>query len=178
MHVLYTHALCVQHDNPKIQVVLNDGTTVYEHHSDGQRQEKASCLKEFRNRPYPVKLRITYLRGKLEVRDQWFIQKYSGISPLSLWTPSGNFLIKRGVLVSEIVCTSLHVRTCSWDNGDSDLILFQNSLMERFHMYMHIGLFTASVKSVAKCYYKDGSEMIVLPLLINVTATGSVWMHH
>ena len=102
----HTHPLCVQHDNPKIQVVLNDGTTVYEHHSDGQRQEKASCLKEFRNRPYPVKLRITYLRGKLEVKDQWFIQKYSGISPLSLW---GNFQIRRGVFVSEIV---LYLSTC------------------------------------------------------------------
>jgi hypothetical protein len=51
-------------------VVLNDGNTVYEHHSDGQRQEKASCLKDFRNRPYPVKLRITYVRGILEVRDE------------------------------------------------------------------------------------------------------------
>ena len=58
----------MQHDNPKIQVVLNDGTQVYEHHSDGQKQEKANCLREFRNRPYPVKLRITYLRGVLEVR--------------------------------------------------------------------------------------------------------------
>ena len=104
-----TNALYVQHDNPKIQVVLNDGTTVYEHHSDGQRQEKASCLKEFRNRPYPVKLRITYLRGKLEVRDQWFTQKYGGIAPLSLWTPLGNFLIRRGVLVSEII---LYFSTC------------------------------------------------------------------
>ena len=65
----------MQHDNPKIQVVLNDGTQVYEHHSDGQRQEKANCLKEFRNRPYPVKLRIIYLRRVLEVRD-WFIQEY------------------------------------------------------------------------------------------------------
>ena len=65
---MYSYSYKLQHDNPKIQLVLNDGTQVYEHHSDGLRQEKANCLKEFRNKPYPVKLRIIYLRGVLEVR--------------------------------------------------------------------------------------------------------------
>lgn len=88
------------HDNPKIQVVLNDGSQVYEHHSDGQRQEKASCLKEFRNRPYPVKLRIIYLRGVLEVwvhegvsistDDYELCAKLEKIPELS-WIPSSGF---------------------------------------------------------------------------------------
>lgn len=48
-------------------MVLNDGTKQYQHHSDGLNQESGGCLKDFRNRPYPVKLRIIYLRGTLEV---------------------------------------------------------------------------------------------------------------
>ena len=64
--LFHTHE-CTQHDNPKIQVVLNDGVRLYEHHSDGIRQESGSCLKEFRNRPYPFKMKISYLRGVLEV---------------------------------------------------------------------------------------------------------------
>lgn len=62
------------HDNPKIQLVLNDGTAMYEHGSDGLRQEGGSCLRDFRNRPNPVKLRIIYLRGALEI---WF---HDGVS--------------------------------------------------------------------------------------------------
>ena len=71
----FSYNLHTQHDNPKIQIVLNDGSRVYEHHSDGQKQENANCLREFRNRPYPVKVRITYLRGVLEVRDCHYLPK-------------------------------------------------------------------------------------------------------
>ena len=35
----FSYNLHTQHDNPKIQIVLNDGSRVYEHHSDGQKQE-------------------------------------------------------------------------------------------------------------------------------------------
>lgn len=34
---------------------------------DGATQETGSCVKDFRNKPNPVKLRIIYLRGILEV---------------------------------------------------------------------------------------------------------------
>ena len=34
---------------------------------DGATQEAGSCVKDFRNKPNPVKLRIIYLRGVLEV---------------------------------------------------------------------------------------------------------------
>ena len=34
---------------------------------DGLMQEVGSCMKDFRNKPNPVKLRIMYLRGALEV---------------------------------------------------------------------------------------------------------------
>ena len=57
----------LQNDNPKIQLVLNDGTVPYQHLTDGISQESGSCLKDFRNKPYPVKIRLVYLRGSLEV---------------------------------------------------------------------------------------------------------------
>ena len=47
--------------------MLNDGTKTYEHYGDGKSQESASCLKDFRNKPYPVKIRMSYIRGILEV---------------------------------------------------------------------------------------------------------------
>ncbi|XP_064388414.1 protein ERGIC-53-like [Halichondria panicea] len=56
-----------QHDNPRIQVVLNDGTRQYQHHTDGKNTESGGCVKDFRNRPYPVKMKVVYLRGTLEV---------------------------------------------------------------------------------------------------------------
>ncbi len=59
----------LQHDNPRIQVVLNDGTRQYQHHTDGKNTESGGCVKDFRNRPYPVKMRVVYLRGVLEVCD-------------------------------------------------------------------------------------------------------------
>ena len=36
--------------------------------SDGVGQDQLSCLKEFRNRPHPVRLRIIRIKGTLEVR--------------------------------------------------------------------------------------------------------------
>lgn len=57
----------LQSDNPKIQLVLNDGSLTYDHRSDGTPQQVGSCLKDFRNRPNPVKIRITFIRNVLEV---------------------------------------------------------------------------------------------------------------
>ena len=51
-------------DQPTISFFLHTCTHLY---SDGLKQENASCLKDFRNRPHPVKLRMIYLRGTLEV---------------------------------------------------------------------------------------------------------------
>lgn len=55
------------HDNPKIMAVTNDGLQRFDHSSDGTGQEIGSCMKDFRNKPNPVKMRIIYLRGTFEV---------------------------------------------------------------------------------------------------------------
>ena len=47
--------------------MLNDGTKSYQHYGDGRTQETASCLKDFRNKPYPVKVRMSFVRNILEV---------------------------------------------------------------------------------------------------------------
>ena len=61
-------------------------------------------------------------------------------------------------LFQRLFCTSLHVCTCSWDNRDSVLILFQRSLIERLHCtcIIRLGLLAVSVKSVAKSSIRMG----------------------
>lgn len=49
-----------QMDNPAILVVTNDGTKQYQHESDGIEQHSGSCKFDFRNKPYPVKVRARY----------------------------------------------------------------------------------------------------------------------
>lgn len=54
-------------DNPKIQVVLNEGNFAYEHHTDGKEHEKGSCVRDFRNQPYSVRLKIIKMDNLLQV---------------------------------------------------------------------------------------------------------------
>ncbi|XP_039252786.2 protein ERGIC-53-like [Styela clava] len=56
-----------QNDNPVIMIVTNDGRTEYHHASDGVNQNSGSCFQDFRNRPYPVKLKIKYSNGLITV---------------------------------------------------------------------------------------------------------------
>ncbi|NWQ71508.1 LMAN1 protein, partial [Neopipo cinnamomea] len=41
-------------NNPAVIVVGNDGKLLYDHQNDGSAQALASCLRDFRNKPYPV----------------------------------------------------------------------------------------------------------------------------
>ena len=54
-------------DNPKIQLVANDGTHHYNHHLDGKSDELASCLKDYRNQPYVVRLKIIKVESTMQV---------------------------------------------------------------------------------------------------------------
>ena len=54
-------------DNPKIQLVLNDGTRRYNHQLDGKPDELASCVKDYRNQPYAVRLKIVKVDSILQV---------------------------------------------------------------------------------------------------------------
>uniref|UniRef100_A0A667XLJ4 Lectin, mannose-binding, 1 n=1 Tax=Myripristis murdjan TaxID=586833 RepID=A0A667XLJ4_9TELE len=54
-------------NNPAIIVVGNNGNLVYDHQNDGTTQALGTCLRDFRNKPYPVRAKITYYKKTLTV---------------------------------------------------------------------------------------------------------------
>uniref|UniRef100_A0A803YN51 L-type lectin-like domain-containing protein n=1 Tax=Meleagris gallopavo TaxID=9103 RepID=A0A803YN51_MELGA len=54
-------------NNPGVVVVSNDGKLLYDHQNDGSTQALASCQRDFRNKPYPVRAKITYYQKTLTV---------------------------------------------------------------------------------------------------------------
>nr|KAI8752121.1 protein ERGIC-53-like [Biomphalaria glabrata] len=63
-----------QHNNPYIMAVVNDGTIAYDHQNlertmgDGSQQNLGGCLRDFRNKPFPVRVKIEYYNQILTVR--------------------------------------------------------------------------------------------------------------
>ncbi|XP_006824512.1 protein ERGIC-53-like [Saccoglossus kowalevskii] len=58
-----------QRNNPFILTMLNDGSKNYDHNSDGQTQQLGGCLRDFRNKPYPVRAKVEYYKNTLTL---WF----------------------------------------------------------------------------------------------------------
>jgi len=56
-----------KHNNPYIMAMNNDGTKAYDHQKDGTTQQLAGCLRDFRNKPFPVKAKIQYYMNTLTV---------------------------------------------------------------------------------------------------------------
>jgi len=56
-----------KHNNPYISAMVNDGSKNYDHPNDGSTQQLAGCLRDFRNKPFPVKARIEYFHNVLTV---------------------------------------------------------------------------------------------------------------
>ncbi|TNN85292.1 Protein ERGIC-53 [Liparis tanakae] len=54
-------------NNPSIVVVGNNGKLVYDHQNDGTTQALGTCLRDFRNKPYPIRAKITYYQKTLTV---------------------------------------------------------------------------------------------------------------
>ncbi|XP_075899791.1 protein ERGIC-53 isoform X2 [Nelusetta ayraudi] len=54
-------------NNPAILVVGNNGKLVYDHQNDGTTQSLGTCLRDFRNKPYPIRAKITYYKKTLTV---------------------------------------------------------------------------------------------------------------
>uniref|UniRef100_A0A8C3GJM3 Lectin, mannose binding 1 n=1 Tax=Cairina moschata TaxID=8855 RepID=A0A8C3GJM3_CAIMO len=54
-------------NNPGVIVVGNNGNLLYDHQNDGSTQALASCQRDFRNKPYPVRAKITYYQKTLTV---------------------------------------------------------------------------------------------------------------
>ncbi|PAV78272.1 hypothetical protein WR25_17668 [Diploscapter pachys] len=56
-----------QKNNPQVALMMNDGTRSYDHHTDGSQQILSSCQRDFRNKPFPVRIRIEYMKNVLTV---------------------------------------------------------------------------------------------------------------
>nr|4GKX_A Chain A, Protein ERGIC-53 [Homo sapiens]4GKX_B Chain B, Protein ERGIC-53 [Homo sapiens]4GKX_C Chain C, Protein ERGIC-53 [Homo sapiens]4GKX_D Chain D, Protein ERGIC-53 [Homo sapiens]4GKX_E Chain E, Protein ERGIC-53 [Homo sapiens]4GKX_F Chain F, Protein ERGIC-53 [Homo sapiens]4GKY_A Chain A, Protein ERGIC-53 [Homo sapiens] len=54
-------------NNPAIVIIGNNGQIHYDHQNDGASQALASCQRDFRNKPYPVRAKITYYQNTLTV---------------------------------------------------------------------------------------------------------------
>ena len=54
-------------NNPYISIVANDGTKSYDHSADGGDQVLAGCQYDFRNKPYPSRLKFQYHNDKISL---------------------------------------------------------------------------------------------------------------
>lgn len=54
-------------NNPYILAMTNDGTKTFEHNRDGITQQLGGCLRDFRNKPFPVRMKIEYYKRTLTI---------------------------------------------------------------------------------------------------------------
>lgn len=54
-------------NNPAIVIIGNNGQIQYDHQNDGANQALASCQRDFRNKPYPIRAKIIYYQKTLTV---------------------------------------------------------------------------------------------------------------
>lgn len=56
-----------EQNNPYIMVMLNDGSKQYDHFKDGNNQQLGGCMRDFRNKPHPVRTKVRYFNNILTV---------------------------------------------------------------------------------------------------------------
>ena len=78
--------------------MTNDGTLAYDHQKDGTTQQLAGCLRDFRNKPFPVRARITYYQNTLTV------------NLISIWIMIILYIIKSFWVSLGVVILSLYLR--------------------------------------------------------------------
>ncbi|XP_060029937.1 protein ERGIC-53 isoform X2 [Erinaceus europaeus] len=54
-------------NNPAVVIVGNNGQIQYDHQNDGASQALASCQRDFRNKPYPVRAKVVYYQKTLTI---------------------------------------------------------------------------------------------------------------
>ncbi|XP_042224956.1 protein ERGIC-53-like isoform X2 [Homarus americanus] len=64
-------------NNPYIMTMVNDGTKVYDHEHDGLSQQLGGCLRDFRNKPFPVRAKVEYYKNTLTVKTQLLEYDYT-----------------------------------------------------------------------------------------------------
>ncbi|TKR95182.1 hypothetical protein L596_009384 [Steinernema carpocapsae] len=56
-----------QKNNPFVALMINDGTRSYDHQTDGSQQMLSGCQRDFRNKPFPVRVKVSYYKNVLTV---------------------------------------------------------------------------------------------------------------
>uniref|UniRef100_A0AC34GB50 L-type lectin-like domain-containing protein n=1 Tax=Panagrolaimus sp. ES5 TaxID=591445 RepID=A0AC34GB50_9BILA len=56
-----------QKNNPYVSVMINDGTRSYDHQTDGAQQILTGCQRDFRNKPFPIHVKVEYVKNVLTV---------------------------------------------------------------------------------------------------------------
>ncbi|KAH7728699.1 Ile-1 protein [Aphelenchoides avenae] len=56
-----------QRNNPYVSVMINDGTRSYDHQTDGAQQVLSGCQRDFRNKPFPVRVKVEYMNNVLTI---------------------------------------------------------------------------------------------------------------
>ncbi|ELU17604.1 hypothetical protein CAPTEDRAFT_19831 [Capitella teleta] len=56
-----------RHNNPYILAIVNKGDKVYDHKTDGIQQQIGGCMRDFRNKPFPVHVKVEYFKKSLSV---------------------------------------------------------------------------------------------------------------
>ena len=64
--------------------MTNDGTQAYDHQKDGMTQQLAGCLRDFRNKPFPVKAKIQYYMNTLTV-GKFDVKRFSSTFGAALY---------------------------------------------------------------------------------------------
>ncbi|XP_045620916.1 protein ERGIC-53 isoform X2 [Procambarus clarkii] len=64
-------------NNPYVMAMVNDGSKIYDHEHDGLSQQLGGCLRDFRNKPFPVRAKIEYYKNVLTVKTQLLEFDYS-----------------------------------------------------------------------------------------------------
>ncbi|XP_064465180.1 protein ERGIC-53-like [Ornithodoros turicata] len=56
-----------KNNNPYVMAMVNDGTKEYDHNSDGSNQQLSGCLRDFRNKPFPARVKIEYYKNVISI---------------------------------------------------------------------------------------------------------------
>ena len=83
-------------------VVLNDGTKKFHHQTDGRDQQIAGCLKDFRNKPFPVKAKLEYVKNVLTVRirRKWRQTNFVSLGQLNITVVGEDY--RRGLVLFQL----------------------------------------------------------------------------
>ncbi|KAH0627856.1 hypothetical protein JD844_008375 [Phrynosoma platyrhinos] len=76
-------------NNPAVIIVGNNGKLHYDHQNDGSTQALASCQRDFRNKPYPVRAKITYYQKTLTASSQYTFEEGVKFEPNTVFINNG-----------------------------------------------------------------------------------------